>query len=245
MRVRDVKAVDSGRIIRDLILSYRVGNLLACGVLRKICERILPLVLLSDCLGIYFLAICQQTNRDAARSLAVLVVAVVPRLRAGDGCRLGLMRVLDVVAVNRCRVAVNRILGHRVGDFLAACILRKIRERILPLVLLSDGLGIYFLAICQQTNRDALRSLAVLVVAVVPRLRAADCFCSNTILDIQIKPVSTIFCNSAWNIANERNNQVRRYLEVNRSAQNRISVRRRNLLEVIIMGCLTICAVRR
>ena len=53
------------------------------------------------------------------------------------------MRVRDVVAVNLCRVAFNRILGHRVGQLLPVLIRRPLAEAVAPLAVL---VGLDFLA---------------------------------------------------------------------------------------------------
>ena len=87
------------------------------------------------------------------------------------------MGIYDIVAVHRTRIALDSILCHRIRDFLSIHIFCKASELIRPSVILRDRFIGNFCTICQQTDRDAVRPCAVLVVIVIPFLCPAyACF---------------------------------------------------------------------
>ena len=94
------------------------------------------------------------------------------------------MGVGDVVALHFGRIVRNTFLSHGILDFLAIIIvLRLASEGVLPLASLVGFhfLAIHFHAIRPQVDGDAGRALTVLVVRIVPGLRAADVNCRRRI----------------------------------------------------------------
>ena len=87
------------------------------------------------------------------------------------------MGVDDVVAIDGCGVSGDRILCHGVGDLLAVCHGRKVRERVGPCPICSclDLLPLNSGAVCQQVHHDGARTQAISVVVIVPGLGTLDC----------------------------------------------------------------------
>ncbi len=179
--VRHIVAVDLGGVALDVdrILGNRVNDLDALvAVLRQTREAPRPAVGCLHVLRCNFLAVGPQAHGDALRTLAVLVVRIVPGLGTGDGNLLGNVGVLQVHAVRNGRVTLN---AH--GDFLdrvddfntLVAVFRQILERVVPRiggVVAGHGLGIDLGAIGEQVHSNARRAQAVLIMGVVPRLFA-------------------------------------------------------------------------
>ena len=167
-------------------------------VLRQAVPDIGPLVLRAQDHGLDLFAIRQQRYRDAARTLAVVVVVVLPGLRHFNlhRFRCTLVRDLDLVdvlfdllqfAVDRHFIACHLRFFDRVIDRRAFLILRQAVPGVAPTVaLVQDHLGCLGLCILRHRGQaglvvirlqrygDAVRPLAVPVVLVVPRLHHRD-----------------------------------------------------------------------
>ena len=124
-------------IICYCILSDRIINFCSVRILRQICECPLPVICCRDSLYLIgqLCAIRIQTDRDAAWTLAILVVRIVPVLASADvDCRRD-VHVGYVVAIHNSHVILYRILGNRILNF-GSCIfvLRQICEAPAPVV---------------------------------------------------------------------------------------------------------------
>ena len=168
-------------IICYYILSDRIINFCSVRILRQICECPLPVICCRN--SLYLIgqrcAIRIQTDRDAARTLAILVIIIVPGLASADvDCRRD-VHVGYVVTIHNSRVILYRILGDRVNDFFSFCILRQICEFPAPVVRCCYGLNLIsqLSAIRIQMDRDAAWTLAILVVRIVPCLPSFDVDC--------------------------------------------------------------------
>ena len=139
-------------------------------------------------------AVRQQLHLHAVRPCAILVVPVVPRLRDRHvhlaGCVAvrhgiaGFSRPGDLYAVlfavERDLVVLFADFLHRVGDGLAVRLLRQVGPGIGPAVLFAQRDRVTLgRAIRQQPHLHALRTRAVLVVPVVPRLCHGNCRLGN------------------------------------------------------------------
>ena len=169
-------------IICYCILRNRINNLSSVRILRQICECPLPVICCRN--SLYLIgqrcAIRIQTDRDAARTLAILVVRIVPVLASADiDCRRD-MHVGYVVTIHNSHVILYRILGNCILN-LGSCIfvLRQICEFPAPVVRCCYGLNLIsqLCAIRIQTDRDAAWTLAILVVRIVPCLASFDVDC--------------------------------------------------------------------
>ena len=165
-------------ILVYLVLGYRVDDILAFGFLVQLRPVVAPAVLLAQLDRINDLAVCQQVHCYVVRAVAILVVRVAPdlldlhfglfglmavRYRVGEGTVSSL---IDLRGVLR-----HFVLGHRVVDFLARGLLVQLRPAVAPLVLLAQRDGVDDLTVRQQVDRYVFRTVAILVVLVVPDLR--------------------------------------------------------------------------
>ena len=124
-------------IICYCILRNRINNLSSVRILRQICECPLPVICCRDSLHLIgqLSVIRIQTDLDAAWTLAILVVIIVPGLASADvDCRRD-VHVGYVVAIHNSHVILYRILGNRILNF-GSCIfvLRQICEAPAPVV---------------------------------------------------------------------------------------------------------------
>ncbi len=119
-------------------------------------------------------SVLHQRDFHAVRADPVLIVSVVPCFHNGQAGLPRRVGVGHVVSVIRRAVIFHRILGNRIRDFRAAGIFRKVRKRPGPVVLFGHGHGINFGAVSQKADRDLARTLAVLIVIVIPGLASAD-----------------------------------------------------------------------
>ena len=152
-----------------------VSDLLTLLVLVEVGEAPLPAILSGSGGVLEGLVILQQVDGDAVGTQAVLIVGILPFLGAVDSNLLDLVGVDDVVAVHVGGVAFHLILGDGVIDLLAdlaRLVHRQVVEAPLPAVVGGHGGRIDFHIISQQTHGDALGTLAVLVVVVLPGLGA-------------------------------------------------------------------------
>ena len=160
-------------------LFHRVVNRFAGRVLRQVVPCMRP-GFARQLNGLaHRLTIRVQLHMHSGRALAVLVVRVVPYLVNVHGSLLNLVLVRQDEpgrsAARRGRKLVTRcsILCHRVCDFLTVSVFGQVSPRGCPLVRVvqrARGTGNFF-AVRQQAHRHGIRAHAVLVVAVVPRLR--------------------------------------------------------------------------
>ena len=165
-------------IARNRCLYYRVTDILSGLLLGKVCPRIGPLI---SCVQRYrfsmVLSVRFQLHLHTLRSLSVLIIHIIPRLRDTDARLSRCVAVRDVVTLDLRRVICDLILRYRIRDLFPICILRQIRERILPLICRCNGLAFFHLSIRKKVHRDRIRSLSILIVCIIPCLCSADLSC--------------------------------------------------------------------
>ena len=183
MGIGDIEAVHGSFVFIDRFLSDRVFDLFTILELRNIREAVRPFAafIRRNGLAVHRLAIGQQVHNDVLRAEAVLIIRILPGLGSGDLFDLlRLIRVGHVIAVHDRFIAVDCILGDGVFDLFPFRILRKIFKSPGPFSLLIRSYGLvlsfHFLVIRQKTDRDALRTSAVLIVRILPGLGAGDRF---------------------------------------------------------------------
>ena len=108
--------------------------------------------------------------------MTVCVVLIIPGLGDRNVHLAWCIAVRYVVAIHNGSVILYRILGNRVRDFCSVRILRQIFPFPVPAVRCRDSLYLIgqLSVIRIQTDRDAARTLAILVVIIVPGLASAD-----------------------------------------------------------------------
>ena len=86
------------------------------------------------------------------------------------------MSVGDVVAAYACFITSYRTLSYCISDFSFCIILRQVLEDIVPVssLIRSYHLTCSFCSICKKFYSDTCWSDSVLVVCIIPGLRAAD-----------------------------------------------------------------------
>ena len=158
--------------LRQAALGPGVADFRAVCILRQAGDRRAPAVRLVQR---HFLTV-RQCHRQACRTLAVLVIVVVPDLLDRRFCRLRRMLVRQrrdraFGAVARQRIAGGFIvLSPGIDDLYAACILRQIGNRLCPIVLRVQRHGLDLRRTVHQLHAQARWTLAVLVIVVVPDL---------------------------------------------------------------------------
>ena len=118
------------------------------------------------------LAVRQEVNRQAGRTLAVVVVVVVPDLVTQNVDGFFLVGVGHVVPVHLGGVAGDGFLLDGVDMLLTVGVLGQVIEGPGPAILLGNGLAGVLLAVLHQVDGDGIRTQAVVVVVVVPGLFA-------------------------------------------------------------------------
>ena len=161
--------------IDDLRFRNGVDNLRAGLVFVQTGEARLPLVVAVQHHGLAGVHVVRiQLDDHFLRTLAVLVVVVVPGLDHIYIHLAGGVAVLDVIAGHHSGVATHLFLGDGVDDLFAAGILVEVGEAPLPAIFRRHGLAVNLLSVGQQIDGDILRALAILVVIVVPGLAARN-----------------------------------------------------------------------
>ncbi len=173
MSIGHVVATDSGFIASNRVLGDGVNDFLAVAVLVQVFKGPCPAVSSGDNLGIDFLAVSQQMNRNAVGTDAVLVVSVIPGLGTGNRHLLRNVGVGHVGAVHSGSIAGNRLLRDSILD-LYTLVSVLVRSELPCPVITGNRLGINLLSISQQVDGDALRTLAILVIVVIPSLGTGD-----------------------------------------------------------------------
>ena len=153
-----------------LVFCPGVNDLDSRCILRKFINCCCPFIAFAQC---YFGSVA-QSDGQAFRSLAVLVVRIVPHLLDSCLCLFGCVAVRK--SCNRSFLAVSgQCIAFRqaglvfcpgVADFLTVCILRKSGNCCCPFVLFVQC---YSFSVA-QLDCQALRSDSVLVVRIVPHL---------------------------------------------------------------------------
>ena len=172
-RDRAFGAVARQRIaVKYTVLRPGVGDRLAITLQWQVVDRRCPFVRRFQRHGPNHRLAVLQLHAQARRPLAVLVVVVVPDLpdcRGGLSGRVAVRQRRDcaVHADIRQRITLRQAaLGPGVADFSAVCVLRQAGDRRAPAVRLVQR---HFLTV-RQCHRQACRTLAVLVIVVVPDL---------------------------------------------------------------------------
>ena len=133
-----------------------------------------------------------QVNLKLSRALAILVLIVIPYLSDDYPNYLRRIGVGYVVTPYTCCIICYCILRNRINNLSSVRILRQICECPLPVICCRNSL--YLIgqrcAIRIQTDRDAARTLAILVVIIVPGLASADVDCRR---DVHVGYVVTLY----------------------------------------------------
>ena len=186
MAVGHVIAVDRRLVSRCLILGEGVNDLGAVLVkLIKSFEVPAPAFLLRHICRSDAGSVRIQIDSDLLRPAAVRVILVIPGLRAcdGDSLLIHALRNMDVghiPSVDHCGVAGHVVLGDGVADLGAVrVIFRKLAKAVRPSAVCirtvrSHDFAVFSHAVGPQHNSDPLRSQVILVVSVVPGLRARN-----------------------------------------------------------------------
>ena len=197
--VRYVVAIHNGSVILYRILGNRVRDFCSVRILRQIFPFPVPAVRCRDSLYLIgqLSAIRIQTDRDAARTLAILVVIIVPGLASFDVNCLRCVRVGYVVAPYTCCISCYCILRDRISEFLSSLILRETLVAVAPLIpslhpgrfYICDFRLLNAFPFLIQVQRYAIRTLAILVFRIVPGLASVDVDCRR---DMHVGYVVTI-----------------------------------------------------
>ena len=154
---------------------HRIGDICAVFLRIQIAKDSSPLVVRRNRHGLSCVnTVCQQSDGDIFRSDGIVIAGIGPYFRH---VHLGLTRgvmVCHVKAVDLGRVVRNDIFRYGVGDLIALCEFRQVCKAPLPAICFGHGNGIYFLAVCFQADGDALRTLAIPVISIIPRLASLD-----------------------------------------------------------------------
>ena len=166
-------AAGNGRCVaRHLIFRHGIVDFRAGCVLGLLLELPVPVTILGGLNAAHSATIGHQVDHNAVRTDAILVIVVIPSLGTGNVNQFRLVGVGHVVAGHLGSVSGHFILGDGVNDLLAFLVLIKVVECPLPAVSSRHRLGFKHIAVSQQVDGDALGTLAVLVVIVVPGLGA-------------------------------------------------------------------------
>ena len=166
-------------IIRNLHFLYGVGNLLPICVSIQLCKAICPLVPFAQgqCLSC-ILSVRQQLHCDALRTDSILVIVILPGLgHSHTGLSWGIA-VCYIIPINCRSVILHCILGDCVVDLHAILILRQVREAPGPTVISSHCLCFIFqfCTVGIQTDSNGFRAFTVLVLCIIPGLRAGNVY---------------------------------------------------------------------
>ena len=176
--VGDVAAIVGCSVISYFLLSYGVGDFLAVCIFRQIFEGVSPVsyFVCSYGLASFLCAICKKDYSDAFRTLAILVVCIVPGLGSGNLGGLWLMSVNEIIAITLGCVAIDCILSYGVSDFLSVCIFRKVCEAVAPVsVCISTyTLALKLSSVCKKVYGNALWTFSILIICIFPGLGSGD-----------------------------------------------------------------------
>ena len=181
--VCDVVTFYRRRIISNFILCYCVLDLLSILIFRQVLELILPPIRFCNSLAFFHLSICKKVYRDRCRSLSVLIVCIVPRLCSADLGRLRRVAVCyrEIPRLSCHLSLVTRNLGylfHCVSDILTVLLQIKVCPGVCPLPFAAQRYRVsMFYSIRFQLHLHTLRSLSILIIRIVPRLRDRDACC--------------------------------------------------------------------
>ena len=151
-------------------LFYGVYLLSSAYVLVKVIKGMCPAFGCFQHISLFFLIVSKESHRYFFRSCTVLVIVIIPSLCY---CYAGLARcvsVLYIISVIDCSVVGYCILCDSVSYRCAIIILGKVIKVPLPLVCSCYCLAIYDRSVCEKVDRNAIRSLAVLIAIVIPSL---------------------------------------------------------------------------
>ena len=172
---------DYGCIVRNRVFSDRVVDILAAGLLRQVLPAVGPAVLSIQLDGVNLCSVSQQVDSHAFRTAAILVVAVLPDLRHID---LGLFSCMSIgnsigegtvfCLCDLGSVVRYRFFGDGVVDFCSVGVLGQTGPAVGPVVGCIQIDRFNLCSIGQQVHRDLGRTIAILVIAVLPDLRNTD-----------------------------------------------------------------------
>ena len=153
-----------------------IGNFLTLFVSRKVFKIPTPIICYGYRLAVNFGAILQQINRDACRTFTILIICIIPHLNTCNIYRIRSIAIRDVISINHCAIIFYRIFCYGINNFVSTCILRQIGKAVFPIAICTSFycLTINRRAIRKQINGDAVRSLAILIICIIPGLASAD-----------------------------------------------------------------------
>ena len=181
---------------------YRVVDGCLVCILRKFCPGVCPVVCLVQHYRIpTVLSVCFQLYSDACCSQAVLVVSIRPDFSythtglfrcvfIGQGCNCS-------IYTGVCQAVAFRHASFNPGvcDVCSVCFLRKVLYCCCPVIICCQGDCIYNSVSIHQVDAQTLRSLSILIIAVVPYF-SDSCFCC--LLCIGISNYKSICCISSY-----------------------------------------------
>ena len=169
---------DFGRVVRNCVFSYRVINALTAGLLRQVVPLISPVIFFIQFYGRCLCTVSPQVDSHTGGTIAIPVVAVFPNLGHFDLRLFGCMGICDGVRegsvcslCNLRRVVGYSVFRNRIVNSCTVGILVQIGPGMCPAVACIQLNGTNLCTVSQQVDRNAGRTIAILVVGVIPGLR--------------------------------------------------------------------------
>ena len=169
-------------VVRHRVFCHGIVDICTAGLLLKVRPGICPLVLsiqFDRLAG--FCAVCKQLDRDFLRPVVVLVVSIVPDLRYLDPGLFSCVLIGNcigkgsVFCLGNCRGVVRHcVFCYSVFDFCSVGILVQTGPAVSPAVGRIQINGFNLFTVGQQVDSDLGRTIAILVIAVLPNLRNTD-----------------------------------------------------------------------
>ena len=159
---------------RHVTFTPAVSDVGSIGFFGKICDFCTPVIVCcqSDfCSGCF--SICKKVDIQALWSLSILIVVVIPDFLNFCFCSLLCIAISNYKSVcctssYFCCITIYRIFTYRIYDFSSIFILWKIFKTICPALICCYNLACYFCSICKKSHCNAIWSLSILVVIIVP-----------------------------------------------------------------------------
>ena len=165
-------------IVGHIIFSYPVNNFRSFLIFRKILKRTLPTIFCFYFFRSYKVFTCVQIYLDNVWSCSILIFCIIPNLAYRYSGFLRDMRVGNIISIYSCLIIVYSIFCYGILNQFAFCILRQVLKRVTPVstFIRCYRLALARLSICKQIYCDALRSLSILIVRIVPGLCSTDVY---------------------------------------------------------------------
>ena len=170
---------------------YRIYDILSSLLYIKICEGCIPVVFFIkyNCLSCLF-SICKKLNRYTCRTLAILIVGIIPHLCYIYLCLSRCVLICYIITLYFRSILCYCIFCDSVYDFFSVLELSKVFKAPLPLIGSCYFLRVYLFSVCKKVDRYAFRSLSVLVICIIPCLASFHiyslrymliCYCKSII----------------------------------------------------------------